>query len=99
MDNKIIIYSAVIVAVAVLAWSVTTTINGKASAKYNQETYNYYQNLQQQSSDGCGDLTDIKNIQHLSHHPDQYAECIKKVDPQKFKEAVGQDRDEFLKSK
>ncbi|MBI4163386.1 MAG: hypothetical protein HY512_00870 [Candidatus Aenigmarchaeota archaeon] len=95
MDMKIVIYAVVIFAVAVLAWSITTMSNG---AKTNPQ-YQYYNNLQQQSADGCGDLTETGNIQHLSHHPDQYSECIKKVDPQKFKEAVGGDRDNFLKSK
>ncbi len=95
MDNKILVYAVVIVAVTVMAWAVTTTIGGKTSAEKDQ----YYQNLAQQSDSGCGDLNDTGNIQHLSHHPEKYTECIKKVDPQKFKEAVGEDKDSFLKSK
>ncbi len=95
MDNKIVVYSAVIVVVAVLAWSITTMANGFKS----NPQYQYYQNLAKQSDSGCGDLTETGNIQHLSHHPEQYVECIKKVDPQKFKEVVGQDMDSFLKSK
>ena len=95
MGSEIVVYIVVIFAVAVMAWAITTTFGGKMSA----EKYQYYQNLQQQSDTGCGDLTDNGNVQHLSHHPDQYAECIKKVDPQKFKEAVGEDKDSFLKNK
>jgi len=96
MDNKIILYLAVFVVVIVMAWSITTMASNKSP---DPAKYQYYQNLQQQSSTGCGDLNDNGNIQHLSHHPDQYKECIKQVDPAKFKEAVGEDRESFLKSK
>ena len=94
MDNKIILYGLVIVVVAVMAWSITTIVNGAP----NTAKYQYYQNLQQQSQSGCGDLTDNGNVQHLSHHPDQYKDCIKQVDPQKFKEAVGTEKDTFMKT-
>lgn len=49
-----------------------------------------------QSCTGCGDLSDISNIQHLSHHPQQYAECINLVSDEKFKEAVGTGKSEFM---
>lgn len=44
----------------------------------------------------CGDITSLSNVQHLSHHPDKYAACIKLVDPAIFKEAVGTDKAEFM---
>jgi len=94
MNNKMLVYAVVIFAVAVLAWSITTMANG---SKTNAQ-YQYYNNLQQQSTSGCGDLADNGNVQHLSHHPEQYAECIKQVDAQKFKEAVGTDKDTFMKN-
>src|SRR3989338_8355275 len=93
MNNKIL-YGLIMVVVVVLSWSITTSINASA----NPAKYQYYQNLQQQSETGCGDLNDNGNVQHLSHHPNQYTECIKQVDRQKFKEAVGTDKDVFMKN-
>jgi len=49
------------------------------------------------SSDQCGDLNNLSNVQHLSHHPDIYADCIKKVDAQKFYEAVGVTKEQYMK--
>ncbi len=43
----------------------------------------------------CGDINDPKNLQHLSHHPDQFQECYKFVDANKFRQAVGRDLSEF----
>ncbi len=43
----------------------------------------------------CGNINDAKNLQHLSHHPDQFQECYNYVDPVKFKQAVGQDLSNF----
>lgn len=44
----------------------------------------------------CGDINDPKQLQHLSHHPDQFQACYKVVDPVKFKQAVGQDVSVFI---
>jgi len=42
------------------------------------------------ASQECGgDLNDVSFVQHLSHHPEQYADCLKKVDPDFLKEATG----------
>ncbi len=93
MDKNIPIFVLVFAVVVVMAWGISSTISGKSTAKYQ-----YYENLKQTSGTECGDLNDNGNVQHLSHHPDQYAECIKKVDPAKFKEAVGQEKDAFMKA-
>lgn len=45
----------------------------------------------------CGDINDPAQLQHLSHHPDQFQECYKVVDPAKFKAAVGQDVSAFMR--
>ncbi len=66
-------------AAAILVWAVFSFFStGAGSANYN-----YYQ---QKNAGGCGDLTDAGNVQHLSHHPSQYADCIKQVSPQIFKQ-------------
>lgn len=44
----------------------------------------------------CGDLSNSANIQHLSHHPSIYGECIKLVDAQKFYAAVGVSKEEYM---
>ena len=46
--------------------------------------------------DECGDITDASNVQHLGHHPDQFANCLKKVNPQLLKQATGKTLDELL---
>ncbi len=40
-------------------------------------------------SNECGDLNDDANVQHLGHHPDRYAECLKQVDGAVLKRATG----------
>jgi|SRR3989338_1916271 len=45
----------------------------------------------------CGDINDPKNLQHLSHHPDQFQACYRVVDPAKFRAAVGRDASEFIR--
>ncbi len=45
----------------------------------------------------CGDLEDPSNIQHLSHHPSRYQECLRQIDPVKFKEATGDDISDYLR--
>ncbi|MEM2138364.1 MAG: hypothetical protein QW568_04715 [Candidatus Anstonellaceae archaeon] len=45
----------------------------------------------------CGDINDPKNLQHLSHHPDQFQDCYPYVDPGKFQQAVGQPLSNFMR--
>ena len=45
----------------------------------------------------CGNINDPAQWQHLSHHPDQFQECYRVVDPAKFKAAVGQDVSVFMR--
>lgn len=85
----ILLYGIVALAAAILIWAVLSIFStGAGSANYN-----YYQ---QKNAGGCGDLNDVANVQHLSHHPSQYADCIKQVSPEMFKQAVGTDKDAFM---
>ncbi len=87
--ENIMLYGIIVAAVAILAWAVLSIFGtGVGSANYN-----YYQ---QQNAGGCGDLNDVANVQHLSHHPSQYADCIKQVSSEMFKQAVGTDKDVFM---
>ncbi len=58
---------------------------------------NPYQDLPNYGTNECGDLNDAANVQHLSHHPQQYGDCLKNVNPAKFFEAVGMERNDFLR--
>ena len=55
---------------------------------------------QQAASSGsqCGNLQDVANVQHLSHHPGQYADCLKKVDPAFLQKATGKTIEQILGS-
>lgn len=87
--ENILLYGIVAVAVVILAWAALSIFGtGVGSANYN-----YYQ---QKNAGGCGDLNDASNVQHLSHHPSQYADCIKQVSPEIFRQAVGTDKDAFM---
>ena len=96
MKNEYILYGAVIFGVVVLAWSITSLFQSNAvgSAKYN-----YYQSQAQQAGSECGDMKDLSNVQHLSHHSEQFADCLKQVDPQIFEQAVGQKKEDYMKEK
>lgn len=87
--ENILLYGIILAVVVILVWAVFSIIGtGVGSANYN-----YYQ---QANAGGCGDLNDVANVQHLSHHPSQYADCIKQISPEMFKQAVGTDKDAFM---
>ena len=81
-NNAFYIFAGIIVVMAV--FSVLSILNSKNPYKYES------------AASECGDLDDLSNIQHLSHHPQQYKDCIKQVKPQKFLEATGQNLEDFL---
>lgn len=87
--ENILLYCIAAAAVAILAWAVASAIGtGVGSANYNR--------YQQANAGGCGDLGDLGNVQHLSHHPSLYADCIKQVSPDIFKQATGTDKTAYM---
>ncbi len=56
----------------------------------------YFQQQAAEMGDECGDLKSTSNVQHLSHHPAMYAECLKKVEPAVLKQATGKTLSELL---
>ncbi|HLD60417.1 MAG TPA: hypothetical protein VI912_05445 [Candidatus Bilamarchaeaceae archaeon] len=93
-------YSVLLIGFVVLVWvsySAFFSSGPNTVIENNDQNFNYYEQKAQLSNSECGDLNDPSNIQHLSHHPDKYQECLKQIDPQKFKEAVGQDITSFLR--
>ncbi len=83
-------YGAVLAVVALAVFSIYYWYQSTAVGSAN---YNYYQN---KNAGGCGDLTDPGNVQHLSHHPSQYADCLKQVSPDVFQKATGTDKNAFM---
>ena len=86
IENKAF-YLIALVGLSVLIWTAYSAL--KIADSKNQDFSNQY-------DAECGDINDPKNIQHLSHHPDTYRECIRQIDPQKFKDAVGEDIGNYL---
>ncbi|VVB61408.1 Uncharacterised protein [uncultured archaeon] len=104
MENKgnILSYAIVAVAIAVVVWAALSTfgLNTGKTASYNSNQASS-QGMDAMHSSGmnageCGDLNEVGNVQHLSHHPSQYADCLKQVSPTVFKQATGTDKEAFM---
>ncbi len=93
MEEKTITYIALIGAFAVLGWVMYGAFSSPAAPSTGLAVY---QQPQATIPSECGDITDNANVQHLSHHPDRFGECIKLVEPAKFKEAVGTDKSAYM---
>ncbi len=53
------------------------------------QNFQYYQQKAADLGNECGDLKDEGNVQHLGHHPDRYASCLKQVEPAFLEKATG----------
>ncbi len=96
MDEKLTTYAVLILALAVLGWVAYGAFGPKPAASAVQASaLAASQGIIDSSS--CGDLNDTANVQHLSHHPDRFADCVKQVDAAKFREAVGMEKSEWFK--
>ncbi|MBI4153883.1 hypothetical protein HY501_00965 [Candidatus Woesearchaeota archaeon] len=76
MSEKIVLYSAIIIAVFVLAFSVVTMLQ-TGQTKYTES--DYQQAMSAELPDKCATppgYTDASWREHMGHHPDQYAECL-----------------------
>lgn len=93
-NENAILYVAIIVSALVLGWVFWSSFNSSPAA--NPASSSPYSPGLATGNDDCGDLTDTSNVQHLSHHPGQFADCIKKVDPAIFRQAVGKDKDAYM---
>ncbi|MBS3067235.1 hypothetical protein J4450_00915 [Candidatus Micrarchaeota archaeon] len=99
MKNDDLVYVGLFIGVVLLVWTINSTIQTSITNKKLEKSEANFQLYQQQALSAgseCGDTNDLKNIQHLSHHPDRYKECYKYIDPQKFKDAVGEDISNYL---
>ncbi len=85
-ENNWSLYVLLVAVLIILGWTLYTFFKPQKASSL-PDTQNF---------DACGDLNDLSNIQHLSHHPSQYADCIKKVSPDKFKQATEFDKNAFM---
>ena len=78
--EKIIIAVLIILGAGGVFWAVSSFFTGdKNQSKLDNSTENYNSALQAELSDKCKtpeDYTDEEWIDHMSHHPDRYSECL-----------------------
>jgi hypothetical protein len=103
--GKMMEYGVVFVAIAVVAFSVFSTfsqpklsLDSKGRVMETASNEQYFQQQAASSGNECGNLKDAANVQHLSHHPSQYAECLRKVDPAFLKQATGKTLQQIIGS-
>ena len=103
MKNEYFLYGLLFVAVLILAWTAFSMfskpqLDRDAQGRVLQTSANaqFFQQQAAQSGSECGDLKDEANVQHLSHHPDRFSDCLRQVDPAFLKQATGQTLQEIL---
>lgn len=103
MDENTVLYVAVAMGVAVLSFSALSFFELHPSAPSGVVALKQYAGVSPPAGGAlpagaseCGDLADAKNVQHLSHHPDKYSQCLRQVDPQVLKSATGKGIREIL---
>jgi len=74
--NNLILYGAIIIAIIVLAFSVYTMTHSYPYTEQNYQQAKAAEIPGNKCATPSG-YTDIQWKQHMSHHPDQYAECLK----------------------
>ncbi len=93
-----LLYGGLAVALLLLAFTAYSVVAAPAQPSSgavlqgNAQNFQAYEALRRQSASSgegeCGNLTDLRNIQHLSHH-DYLQPCLDKVDPELRKQAIG----------
>jgi hypothetical protein len=100
MKIEWILYGVLFVSVALLTWSIVSFFQPlpvQVQKDSSGNLLNTSSNFQVYSSEsGCGNLTDPSNIQHLSHHPSMYADCLKQVNATLLQEATGRTLQQIL---
>ena len=91
MENKLLV-AGIIIAILALGYVVwgmfsQNTVQPNSTLPSNTQQMSGA-NLATSSSD-CGDLKDQQNVTHMTHHPDQYKDCLAKVDPALLKQITG----------
>ncbi len=99
LKNNAGIYVILFAGFLVLAWSAVSILktNSQDNAlEYSPQNQAYYEAKALESGSECGNLADEKNVQHLSHHPARYADCLKQVKPTLLQKASGKTLQQIL---
>lgn len=103
MKDEYILYGVIFLAAGLLAWSVFASFqqpkldrDSNGILLKTQANEQYFQQQAQSAGSECGNLRDTANVQHLSHHPGQYADCLKQVDPSFLQKATGKTLQQIL---
>lgn len=103
MKNEHLLYAVIFGAVLVLSWSAFSTFSKpqldrdpRGLLLETASNEQYFAAQAQQVGSECGDLQDEANVQHLSHHPDRFAQCLRQVTPAFLKKATGKTLEEIL---
>ncbi len=94
MNMKYVEYAVVFFAVLALSWAFLLRpagpqVDASGSVVQTSGNYQYFQQQAAASGSDCGDLKSEANVQHLGHHPDRYAECLRQVEPAMLQKATG----------
>lgn len=92
--EKLLIIVLVVLAIGGLAWSAGRFFSGSNSSKslVDNTPENFSQAVQSELPDKCdtpGGYTDEQWLEHMSHHPDRYQECLDSVDPADLVKHIG----------
>lgn len=90
--GNLMIYFAIAVGILLLMFTIYSSVQASAGAPENIAAQPNLPPVE------CGDIKDISNVQHLSHHPDKFGGCIELVDAAIFENAVGQKKEDYIKS-
>ncbi len=103
IKNEYLLYGLIFVGVALLAWSLFSTFSQprldrdpRGLLLQSAANEQYFAAQAQSAGSECGDVKDEANVQHLSHHPDRFAECLGQVEPSFLKKATGKTLGEII---
>ena len=96
-----VLYGVLFISVALLAWSVISffrpaQVQRDSSGNVLNSSSNFNIYSSQAGASGCGNLSDSGNVQHLSHHPSLYANCLEQVDPTFLQQVTGKTLQQIL---
>ena len=94
--GKMAEYAVIFVAIAVVAFGAFSAfspprpdLDPQGRLLQTAANQQFYQQQAASPGNEWGNLKEGANVQHLSHHPSQYAECLRNVEPGFLKQATG----------
>ncbi|MBI2444888.1 hypothetical protein HYV43_00685 [Candidatus Micrarchaeota archaeon] len=96
LEYAVVFGVVLVLAFAFLVYRPAGSQTGPGSLVPNGQNFQYYQQKAAALGNECGDLKDEGNVQHLSHHPERYAACLKQVEPVFLQQATGKTLQQLL---